>query len=91
MSERQRWSLSASKSPSHGIVGWLRAKPRFPRTAGGSPPLHTVSAAMMIQKVGALLIAEPRVREIDLNRVIVYPNSSGAIALSALMIASADL
>jgi acyl-CoA synthetase (NDP forming) len=56
----------------------------------GSPPLDTAAAAMMIQKVGALLTAEPRIREIDLNPVIVYPSGSGAIALDALMIASAD-
>jgi acyl-CoA synthetase (NDP forming) len=56
----------------------------------GSPQLDTVAAAVMIQKVAALLIAEPRIREIDLNPVIVYPRGSGALALDALMIASAD-
>ena len=39
--------------------------------------------------MGALLMAEPRIQEIDLNPVIVYPRGSGALALDALIVAGA--
>jgi len=55
----------------------------------GSPALDIIAAAMIVEKVGALLIAEPRIREIDLNPVIVYPRGSGALALDALIVAGA--
>jgi acetate---CoA ligase (ADP-forming) len=53
----------------------------------GSSALDISAAASIIEKVSALLVAEPRLREIDLNPVIVYPKGSGAMALDALMIA----
>lgn len=53
----------------------------------GAPPLDIAAAAKMISRVGDVLLAEPRLREIDLNPVIVYPLGAGAIALDALMIA----
>jgi acyl-CoA synthetase (NDP forming) len=52
----------------------------------GSPALDVPAVANIIEKVGALLRTEPRIREIDLNPVIVYPVGSGAIALDALMV-----
>jgi len=33
-----------------------------------------------------VLLAEPSIREIDLNPVIVYPEGKGAVALDALML-----
>jgi acetate---CoA ligase (ADP-forming) len=54
----------------------------------GSPALDVYAVAMIIEKIGALLMVEPRIREIDLNPVIVYPSGSGATALDALMVAS---
>jgi acyl-CoA synthetase (NDP forming) len=39
----------------------------------GSPPLDIASVAGIIERVGGLLAAEPRIREIDLNPVIAYP------------------
>ena len=54
----------------------------------GSPALDIAAVAGIIEKVGALLRAEPRIREIDLNPVIVYPAGLGAIALDALMVVS---
>ena len=53
-----------------------------------SPALDIAAVAMIIGKVGALLMAKPLLREIDLNPVIVYPVGSGAIALDALMVIS---
>jgi acetate---CoA ligase (ADP-forming) len=52
----------------------------------GSPPLDIDALARLIETVGALLCAEPRIREIDLNPVIVYPDGHGAVALDALML-----
>ena len=54
----------------------------------GSPALDIAAVAALIEKIGGLLTAEPRIKEIDLNPVIVYPKGSGAIALDALMVVS---
>jgi acyl-CoA synthetase (NDP forming) len=54
----------------------------------GSPALDIAAVAMIIQKISTLLTADPRIREIDLNPVIVYPKGSGALALDALMLVS---
>jgi acyl-CoA synthetase (NDP forming) len=54
----------------------------------GSPALDIPAVAQIIEKIGALLVAEPRIREIDLNPVIVYPRGFGAIALDALIVAA---
>jgi len=56
----------------------------------GSPALDIGAAARIVEKVGALLMAEPRIREIDLNPVVVYPRGSGALALDALIVAGAQ-
>ena len=52
----------------------------------GSPPLDVAALARLIAAVGALLRAEPRIVEIDLNPVIVYPDGQGVVALDALML-----
>ena len=52
----------------------------------GSPALDVVALAGLIRKVGAVLLAEPRIAEIDLNPVILYPD--GLVALDALMLLS---
>jgi len=51
----------------------------------GSPPLDVQAVAEIIGRLGRWLSAEPTVREIDLNPVIVYPAGQGAIALDALI------
>lgn len=55
----------------------------------GSPALDITSVAQLITRVGQLLMAEPTIREIDLNPVIVYPQGEGAIALDALILVDA--
>ena len=55
----------------------------------GSPALDVAAAAQMIATLGRILIAEPAIREIDLNPVILYPKGQGAIALDALMLTAA--
>jgi acyl-CoA synthetase (NDP forming) len=52
----------------------------------GAPPLDVTAVATIISRLGALLQAEPRIREIDLNPVIVYPQGEGALALDALIV-----
>ena len=52
----------------------------------GSAPLDVAAIADMISRIGALLRGEHRIREIDLNPVVVYANGNGAIALDALLV-----
>lgn len=51
----------------------------------GSPPLDVDAVADLIGILGRMMLGSPRVREIDLNPVVVYPAGRGAIALDALM------
>ena len=51
----------------------------------GSPALDVVALAKLIRTIGAVMLAEPTLREIDLNPVIVYPSGEGIVALDALM------
>ncbi|WP_276508835.1 acetate--CoA ligase family protein [Trinickia caryophylli] len=52
----------------------------------GSPALDVEALANLVQRLGTLLASEPRIREIDLNPVVVYPRGRGVIALDALML-----
>jgi len=52
----------------------------------GSPALDVIAVATIISRVAGLLRAEPSIREIDLNPVIIYPQGEGAIALDALVV-----
>lgn len=52
----------------------------------GSPALDVDAVAAMIVTLGSLLAGTPRIREIDLNPVIVYPKGQGAVALDALIL-----
>jgi acyl-CoA synthetase (NDP forming) len=52
----------------------------------GAPALDVQAVAALVARIGALLLGEPRIREIDLNPVIVYPHGQGAVALDALML-----
>lgn len=54
----------------------------------GSPPLDVAALARLVGVVGALLRAAPRIAEIDLNPVIVYPDGKGVVALDALLLAT---
>jgi len=40
----------------------------------------------IIATLGRVLLAEPTIREIDINPVIVYPEGQGVVALDALML-----
>jgi acetate---CoA ligase (ADP-forming) len=52
----------------------------------GSPALDVDAVAQIIERVGAVLRAEPSIREIDLNPVVIYPAGKGAVALDALIL-----
>ncbi len=52
----------------------------------GSPALDIAALAKLIAAVSAVLLAEPRLRELDLNPVILHPVGEGVVALDALML-----
>jgi acyl-CoA synthetase (NDP forming) len=52
----------------------------------GTPALDVAGLADLVSRVGRLMMAEPSIREIDLNPVLVYPEGQGVIALDALML-----
>ena len=52
----------------------------------GSPALDVAALADLIVQVGRVMAGNPRIREIDLNPVIVHPEGEGVLALDALML-----
>src|SRR5690606_5292724 len=54
----------------------------------GSPALDKAALADLVNRLGRLMLAEPRIQEIDLNPVIVHPRGQGVVALDALMLAA---
>jgi acyl-CoA synthetase (NDP forming) len=52
----------------------------------GSPALDVAALGRLIVTVGQVLRAEPSIREIDLNPVILHPVGEGVVALDALML-----
>jgi acyl-CoA synthetase (NDP forming) len=53
----------------------------------GAPALDVPALADLIVTVARLLHSEPRLAELDLNPVILYPSGQGVIALDALILA----
>lgn len=51
----------------------------------GSPALDVAALARLIRQISAVLLAEPRIAEMDLNPVILHPVGQGVVALDALM------
>jgi len=49
----------------------------------GAPALDVPALARLIRQIGAVLLAEPAIAEMDLNPVILHPQ--GVVALDALM------
>ena len=52
----------------------------------GAPKLDIEALAEIVVKLGELVVANPAIREVDINPVIVYPMNKGAVALDALII-----
>ena len=55
----------------------------------GAPALDVPALAQLIVTLGRVLRAEPAIREVDLNPVILHPNGQGVVALDALMLVDA--
>lgn len=51
----------------------------------GDPAADIEAAAQVVAKIGALVQSDARIREIDVNPVVVYPKGEGAVALDALI------
>jgi len=73
-----------------GLPAAETPEPRSAKTCnpemGIGMALDVAAVADIIMRLGALLLAEPAIAEIDLNPVIVYPQGQGAIALDALVV-----
>lgn len=52
----------------------------------GAPALDVAAVAALIARLAQVLIAEPSIREVDLNPVVVHPVGEGVVALDALML-----
>ena len=52
----------------------------------GGPELDIEALAEIVVKLGELVVANPAIREVDINPVIVYPMNKGAVALDALIV-----
>jgi len=74
--------------PKDAIIRELNLLKMSPLLRGfrGSPALDVGAVADIISRLGQLLLAEPSIREVDLNPVVVYPEGEGAVALDALML-----
>jgi acetate---CoA ligase (ADP-forming) len=57
----------------------------------GSPKLDIGAAAEVIERLAALVTANPSIREVDINPLIVYPEGEGVIALDCLMVVDPNL
>jgi acetate---CoA ligase (ADP-forming) len=51
----------------------------------GAPAVDVNAAAEIVAQVGRLIQSDPRIREIDVNPVVVYPQGEGAVALDGLI------
>lgn len=51
----------------------------------GAPAVDVAAAAQIVAQVGKLIQSDPRIREIDVNPVVVYPEGEGAVALDGLI------
>jgi acyl-CoA synthetase (NDP forming) len=51
----------------------------------GEPAVDVDAAARIVAQVGKLIQSDPRIREIDVNPVVVYPEGEGAVALDGLI------
>lgn len=70
------------------VVEGLMGLKSAPLLAGfrGSPALDVPALARLIRVVGAVLLAEPDLREFDLNPVVLHPRGEGVVALDAVML-----
>jgi acyl-CoA synthetase (NDP forming) len=55
------------------------------RGVHGAPAVDVAAAAQIVAQVGKLIQADSRIREIEVNPVVVYPEGEGAVALDGLI------
>jgi len=69
------------------IVAAIRGLRMAPLLDGfrGAPKMDVDAVARIVAALGAVVLATPAIREIDLNPVLVYGEGQGAIALDALI------
>jgi acyl-CoA synthetase (NDP forming) len=75
------WSVEAIT----GEIRKLRAAALL-QGARGAPPADIDALAAAAALVGAAMQAEPRLLEIDINPLVVYPQGQGVLALDALLV-----
>ena len=68
-----------------GEIRQLRAAALL-QGARGAPPADIDALAAAAALVGAAMQAEPRLLEIDINPLVVYPQGQGVLALDALLV-----
>jgi acyl-CoA synthetase (NDP forming) len=51
----------------------------------GAPPLDTHAVARALAALGTCMLSNPRIREIEINPLVVYPRGKGAVALDGLL------
>ena len=66
-------------------IGRLRAAPLL-RGMRGDAARDVAALAAVVQRIGALLDAQPDIQEVDLNPVTVYGVGQGVLALDALIV-----
>jgi hypothetical protein len=66
-------------------IGRLRAAPLL-RGMRGDAARDVAALAAVVQRIGALLDAQPDIQEVDLNPVTVYGVGRGVLALDALIV-----
>jgi acyl-CoA synthetase (NDP forming) len=52
----------------------------------GAPPADIAALADTVALLGQIMLAEPRLREIDINPLSVFPAGEGVVALDALIV-----
>ncbi|MCM8732056.1 acetate--CoA ligase family protein [Hephaestia sp. GCM10023244] len=55
----------------------------------GTPPADVRAVAAAAARIGALMIAAPRIAEIEINPLLVHPEGEGVLVLDALMLVDA--
>ena len=79
--------LMPDVSDEDAFEGVLRLKGvKLLRGFRGLPPSDIQAAAKVISLIGAFVRANPRLCELDVNPLVVYPEGKGVAALDALMI-----
>jgi acetate---CoA ligase (ADP-forming) len=71
----------------NGVIAELHRLKSAPLLHGfrGAPAADVAAVANLVVRLGQLMLAEPSIREIDLNPVIVYPAGQGVLAVDAIM------